>query len=158
LAGAAWLAPSAVFGFTAVSHFDAAFVLMTAGMLWAVPSNLATALYRARGLYGRAAKVQNVALLIGQAGQLIAIVSTGSLLAVSLAYVAAQLFAAIWLLTIDAPRLFPYLQTARAPASWRWMLGQFRKAAPFAVAGVTDLALLNLPVLLVSALVADRVA
>jgi O-antigen/teichoic acid export membrane protein len=158
LAGAAWLAPSAVFGFSAVSHFDAAFVLMVAGMLWAVPSNLVTALYRARGLYGRAAKVQNAAMLVGQAGQLIAIVSTASLLAVSLAYVAAQLVAAIWLLTIDAPRLFPYLRTARATATWRWMAGQFRKAAPFAVAGVADLALLNLPVLLVSALVSDRVA
>jgi hypothetical protein len=73
-------------------------------MLWTVPSNLAAALYRARGLYGRAAKVQNAAVLVGQLGQLVAIVATGSLLAVTLAFVAAQVVAAIWLLTIDAPR------------------------------------------------------
>jgi O-antigen/teichoic acid export membrane protein len=42
--------------------------------------------------------------------------------------------------------------------SARWIIGQFRKAAPFGIAGATELALLNLPVLLVSALVSDRVA
>src|SRR6202012_3400436 len=36
--------------------------------------------------------------------------------------------------------------------------GQFRRAFPFAVAGSTEIALQNLPVLLVSAMVADRVA
>jgi O-antigen/teichoic acid export membrane protein len=46
----------------------------------------------------------------------------------------------------------------RAKPSWAWIAGQFRKAAPFAVAGATELALLNLPVLLVSAFVSDRVA
>ena len=158
LVGAPLLAPSAVFGFGAVSHFDAAFVVMAAGMLWTVPSNLVAALYRARGLYGRAVKVQNVAVLAGQFGQLIAIAATGSLLAVTVAYVAVQVLAAVYLLIIDAPRLFPFLRGARVTHSWRWMLGQFRKAAPFAVAGATDLALLNLPVLLVSAFVSDRVA
>ena len=69
-----------------------------------------------------------------------------------------RLLAAVWLLAIDAPRLFPYLRGARATHSWRWIVGQFRKAVPFAVAGATDLALLNLPVLLVSAFVSDRVA
>ena len=157
LAGAAVLAPSSVFGFTTVPHFDAAFVVMAAGMLWTVPSNLVAALYRARGLYGRAVKLQNVAVLAGQLAQLVAIVVTGSLLAVTLAYVAAPAIAAIWLLAIDAPRLFPHLRRARATPSWRWIAGQFRKAVPFAVAGATDLALTNLPVLLVSAFV-DRVA
>ena len=66
LVGAAVLAPSTVFGFAAVAHFDAAFVVMAAGMLWTVPSNLVAALYRARGLYGRAVKVQNAAVLVGQ--------------------------------------------------------------------------------------------
>ena len=48
---------------------------------------------------------------------------------------------------------------ARAPGfRWRWVIGQFRKAIPFGVAGATELALLNLPVLLVSAFVSDRVA
>jgi O-antigen/teichoic acid export membrane protein len=158
LAGAPLLAPSAVFGFAAVPHFDAAFVVMATGMLWTVPSNLVAALYRVRGFYGRAAKVQNVAVLAGQFGQLIAVVATGSLLAVTVVFVAAQVLAAAWLLAIDAPRLFPYLRGARATHSWRWVLGQFRKAAPFAVAAATDLALLNLPVLLVSAFVTDRVA
>jgi O-antigen/teichoic acid export membrane protein len=58
----------------------------------------------------------------------------------------------------DAPRLFPFLRRLRATRSARWIAGQFRKAVPFAVAGAADLALLNLPVLLVSALVSDRVA
>ena len=158
LVGAAMLAPSKVFGFASVAHFDAAFIAMAAGMLWTVPSNLVAALYRARGLYGRAVKVQNAAVLIGQLAQLVAIVATGSLLAVTLAYVAAQVLAAIWLLTIDAPRQFPYLRNQRAMPSGRWIVGQFRKAFPFAVAGATDLVLLNLPVLMVSAFVSDRVA
>jgi O-antigen/teichoic acid export membrane protein len=38
------------------------------------------------------------------------------------------------------------------------VIGQFRKALPFGIAGATELALLNLPVLLVSALVSDRIA
>lgn len=158
LAGTALLAPSSAFGFSSVSHFDAAFVVMAVGMLWTVPSNLVSALYRARGLYGRAVKVQNAAVLAGQLGQLAAIAATGSLLAVTLAYAAAQVAASVWLLAIDAPRLFPSLHSARVRPSWRWTLGQFRKAVPFAAAGTTDLALLSLPVLLVSASVSDRVA
>jgi O-antigen/teichoic acid export membrane protein len=158
LIGASLLAPSTVFGFATVPHFDTAFIVMAVGMLWTVPSNLVGALYRARGLYGRAANLQNVSVLAGQFGQLIAIVATGSLLAVTVAFVAAQLLAAVWLLAIDAPRLFPNLRAANPGHSWGWAFGQFRKAAPFAIAGATDLALLNLPVLLVSALVSDRIA
>jgi O-antigen/teichoic acid export membrane protein len=158
LAGPQLLPPSAVFGFGTTSHFDAAFIVMTVGMLLTVPSNLVAGLYRARGLYGRAVTVQNVAVLFGQLGQLVAIVTTGSLLVVAVAYVAAQLLAAVYLLAIDAPRLFPFLRNVRGTQSWRWIIGQFRKAFPFAVAGATDLALLNLPVLLVSAFVSDRAA
>lgn len=58
----------------------------------------------------------------------------------------------------DAPRLFPFLRGQRATGSAGWIAGQFRKAAPFAVASAADLALLDLPVLLVSALVSGRVA
>ena len=48
---------------------------------------------------------------------------------------------------------------ARAPGfAGAGSIGQFRKAIPFGIAGATELALLNLPVLLVSALVSDRVA
>jgi O-antigen/teichoic acid export membrane protein len=63
-----------------------------------------------------------------------------------------------YFLAIDAPRLFPILRPMRATHSWRWIFGQFRKAAPFGVAGATELALVNLPVLLVSAFVSDRMA
>jgi O-antigen/teichoic acid export membrane protein len=96
--------------------------------------------------------------LAAQLGQLAAIVATGSLMAVTIAYVATQVLTAVYFLAIDAPRLFPFLRGARAKHSWPWIIGQLRHAAPFAVAGATELALVNLPVLLVSALVSDRVA
>lgn len=163
LAGAQLVSPSAVFRFGAVADFDAAFVVMAAGMLLTLPSGLVTGLYRARGLYGRAVWLQSWATLAGQIAQLIAIVATGSLLAVTIVYVATQLMIAIYLLAIDAPRLFPFLRRARVRHGWlghhwRWVIGQFRKAVPFGIAGATELALLNLPVLLVSMLVSDRVA
>ena len=59
---------------------------------------------------------------------------------------------------LDAPRLFPFLRARGVRLGARWVLGQFRIGVPFAVANATELALLNLPVLLVSALVSDRVA
>ncbi len=158
LAGTQLVSPSAVLGFSAISNFDMAFVVMTAGMLLTLPSGLASGLYRARGLYGRAVGLQSWGLLAGQLGQLVAIIATGSLLAVTIAYVATQVLTAVYFLAIDAPRLFRFLRGVRASHSWLWIVGQFRKAAPFAVAGATDLALLNLPVLLVSVFVTDRVA
>jgi O-antigen/teichoic acid export membrane protein len=151
------LSPSAVLGFQAVPDFDAAFVLMAAGMLLTLPSGLVTALYRARGLYGRAVWLQIWAMLIAQLAQLAAIVSTGSLQSVVIAYAATQLLFTVYLLAFDASRRFAFLRGARARPSPRWIAGQFRKAAPFAVAGATELAL-NVPVLLVSALVEDRMA
>jgi O-antigen/teichoic acid export membrane protein len=159
LLGVAWLLPpSIVFGFQATSHFDAAFLVMTVGILMTLPGNLVSGLYRARGLYGRAVTIQSGAMLVSQLGQLLAIVTTGSLLAVSVAYAATLLAASVYFLVVDAPRLFPFLRGGRGRQSWSWTFGQFRAAAPFAVANVTELALLNLPVLLVSALVVDRVA
>ena len=56
------------------------------------------------------------------------------------------------------PACFRFCGGCASGIRWRWIVGQFRKAAPFAVAGATELALLNLPVLLVSAFVSDRVA
>jgi O-antigen/teichoic acid export membrane protein len=157
--GAGLLPPSMALGFQATSNFDAAFLLMTVGMLLTLPANLVSGLYRARGLYGHAVKLQCWAILAGQFGQLIAIAATGSLLAVTLAYVAAQLAISAYFLFYDAPRLFPYLRSGRRGGrSWPWIFGQFRLGAPFAVAGATELALVNLPVLLVSAFVSDRVA
>ena len=100
--------------FRRVANFDAAFVVMAAGMLLTLPSGLVAGLYRARGLYGRAVWLQSWATAVGQLAQLVAIVATGSLLAVTIAYVAAQMLIAIYLLAIDAPRLFPFLRGASA--------------------------------------------
>ena len=158
LGGTLLFSPASVLGFQAIPNFDAAFVAMTAGALLTLPSSLVAGLYRARGLYGRAVRLQNWGVLFAQLGQLVMIITTGSLLAVTIAYVAVQILTAVYFLVIDAPRLFPFLRGVRAQPSWRWIVGQFRKAAPFAVAGATELALINLPVLLVSAFVVDRVA
>jgi O-antigen/teichoic acid export membrane protein len=115
-------------------------------------------LYRARGLYGRAVKLQSWGMLIAQIAQLVAIASTGSMLAVAIAYSGGQLAVSAYFLAIDAPRLFPFLRGAHVRPSWPWIVGQFRLAASFGVSGATELALVNLPVLLVSAFVSDRVA
>jgi O-antigen/teichoic acid export membrane protein len=158
LAGTQLLRPSAILGFQAVPNFDLAFFVMLAGILLTLPSGLAAGLYRSRGLYGRAVKLQNWGTLAGQLAQLVAIAMTGSLLGVTVAYVAIQIAVAVYFLALDVPRLFPFLRGAPANFSWLWVIGQFRKAAPFALANATELALTNLPVLLVSALVSSRVA
>ncbi|SDR81023.1 hypothetical protein [Bradyrhizobium canariense] len=153
-----FVSPAVVLGFQAVPDFDAAFVVMMVGLLLSLPANLVSGLYRARGLYGRAVGLQNWAMLLAQLGQLVAIITTGSLLAVTIAYAAAQVLMMLYFVGIDASRMVAPLRGVRVRHSWSWITGQFRKAAPFAMAGATDLALLNLPVLLVSALVSDRVA
>jgi O-antigen/teichoic acid export membrane protein len=158
LVGAQFFPPSVVLGFDTIANFDAAFIVMMVGMLLSLPAGLTSGLYRTRGLYGRAVRLQNWAMLLAQAGQLVAIVVTGSLLAVAIAYAAAQILFMVYLLGIDGPRMVPALRGASARHSWRWIAGQFREAAPFGVAGATELALLNLPVLLVSAFVSDRIA
>jgi O-antigen/teichoic acid export membrane protein len=154
------LRPSRVLGFQAIAGFDVAFVIMTVGMLLWVPSSLASGLYRARGLYGRATWIQSAAMLMAQIAQVFAIVTTASLTMIALAFVVPQILTAFYLLAIDARRQFPFLAARRrvVPPSWRWSLGQFRRAFPFAVAGSTEIALQNLPVLLVSVFVTDRVA
>lgn len=158
LAGIWLFPPSAVLGFQAVANFDAAFAVMTVGMLLVVPSNLVSGLYRARGLYGRVVRWQNWGILGSQLAQLVAIVLTGSLLGVAIAYVAAQVLIVVFLLAIDAPRLFPFLRRPGVKHSWFWIVGQFRKGAPFAVAGGVEIVLQFLPTLLLSAFVSDRVA
>jgi O-antigen/teichoic acid export membrane protein len=152
------LPPSAILGFGAIAQFDLAFGAMVVGALLSLPVNIATALYRARGLYGRAVKLANLGMLGSLLGQLAAVALTQSLFWVTTVYVAAQMLAAAYILMFDAPWLFPFLRGLRATRSSGWIAGQFRKAAPFAVASAADLALLNLPVLLVSAFVSDRVA
>jgi O-antigen/teichoic acid export membrane protein len=160
IAGVLLLRPSHVFGFRAISDFDLSFVIMTAGTVLLLPSNLATALYRARGLYGRAVWIQCAAMVASQLAQIVAIVATGGLAAIVVAFVAPQVLAATYLATFDVRRLFPFVARARIPArrSWHWIIGQFRRAFPFAVAGSTEVALQNLPVLFVSAIVIDRIA
>jgi O-antigen/teichoic acid export membrane protein len=158
LIAAQFISPSVAFRFQAVANFDAAFLVMTVGMLLTLPSGLVAGLYRARGFYGRAVWLQSWTTLVGQVAQLIAIVTTGSLLAVTIVYATTQLLNVIYLMAIDAPRLFPFLRSASARLSPNWAIGQFRKAIPFGIAGATELALLNLPVLLVSVFVSDRVA
>lgn len=160
LAAIAIFPPSRLLGFREVPHFDAALAMMVAGMLAVLPANVAAALYRARGLYGRGVWLPCVAQAVAQVGQVTAIVTSGDLLMVTIAYVAPQVVLAVYLVTIDAPRCFPFLraQRRRAAWSWRWAIGQYRLALPFAIASSTEIALQNLSVLLVSALVVDRVA
>jgi O-antigen/teichoic acid export membrane protein len=152
--------PSRLLGFSDVPHFDAAFALMVAGMLAALPSNVMAALYRARGVYGRGVWIPCLAQAIAQIAQIAAIVTTGDLVVIAVAYVAPQIVLAVYLMAIDVPRCFPFLRAKRPRAawSWRWAIGQYRLALPFAVASSTEIALQNLSVLLVSALVSDRVA
>jgi hypothetical protein len=160
VAGTLVLRPSVVLGFSAIGDFDVAFVIMTAGMLLILPSNVVSALYRSHGLYGRSVWLQSAAMLTAQLAQVAAIVATGSLTMIALAFVVPQSVVAAYLLFIDVRALFPFLALPRAQArwSWRWSAGQFRRAFPFAIAGSTEIALQSLPVLLVSAIVTDRVA
>ncbi|QAU45928.1 hypothetical protein XH91_11570 [Bradyrhizobium guangzhouense] len=150
--------PSTTLGFQDITGFDTAFLIMTISVLAIMPSNLVSALYRARGEYGRAVWLQNAAMLVAQFAQVVAVLIAGTLIAVTIAFTAIQVAMALFLLVVDAPRLFPFLRRKQTRASWRWSGGQFRLAFPFAVANLTELALLNAPVLLVSALLVDRIA
>lgn len=153
-----FISPATVLGFQAIPGFDAAYLAMMVGMLLGLPASLVSGLYRARGLYGRAVGVQNWSMVIALAGQLIAVVATRSLLAVAIAYAAAQVAMMAYFVWIDAPRMVAPLRGRHTAHSWSWAVGQFRKAAPFGVSSATDLALVNLPVLLVSVFVSDRIA
>jgi O-antigen/teichoic acid export membrane protein len=160
LAAIAIFPPSRLLGFAGVLHFDAAFALMIAGMLATLPSNVVAGLYRARGLYGRGVWIPCAAQAVAQVGQVVAIVTTGDLVMMVIAYVTPQIALSLYLMIVDAPRCFPFLRARRRHAkwSWRWAVGQYRLAFPFAIASSTEVALQNLSVLLVSALVYDRVA
>jgi hypothetical protein len=152
--------PSRVLGFHEVSNFDVSFAVIVAGMFLILPVNPATALYRTRGLYGRAVWMQNAAMLVAQVGQAVAIVATGNLIAIAIAFVVPQIVSAVYLAAIDVYRLCPFLRRGQGHQrlSWHFIAGQFRRALPFAVAGSTEIALQNLPMLLVSAIVVDRIA
>ena len=153
-----FLQPSAMLGFKATPSFDSAMLVMMVGMLLTLPANLTSVLYRARGKFGRIAWLLSGALLLTQIAQIVAVALFGSLLAVAVAYILMQLLFMLFLIVIDAPRLFPFIKRGHRAWSWRWGIGQLGRAIPFGVANAAELALINLPVLLVSALVADRVA
>lgn len=163
LVGAAQLwPPSVVLGFHAMSDFDPALLVMTLGMLLTVPANLASGLYRVRGRYSRTVWLQNIGLLFGQIAQMAAAITFGNLLAVAIAFVSTQIVFAVFLIALDAPRLFPFLRRSdvqrRRRRSFRWDVGQLSHSLPFAAGSFTELALVNMPVLLVSSLVVDRIA
>jgi O-antigen/teichoic acid export membrane protein len=158
LAVFAVVGPSRVLGFSSEPHFDLSFAIMALGMVLMTPSNLASALYRARGLYGRLGGLQAFGLAIGQLGQVIGIVTNGSLVAVTVAFVAGQLAVAIFTMVIDVRRQFPFLGRFRGGISLRWSLAQLAGALPFSVANFVELGLSYLSVLLIGFFVTDRLA
>src|SRR5882724_1816703 len=111
--------PSTILGFAAVPDFDLAFAVMILGILLTVAGNLAAALYRARGYYARAVRLQCLGMLAAQLGELAAVAIGGSLLAVALVYVIAQLAVLIYVIGIDTPFLFPFLRRANGNRAWR---------------------------------------
>lgn len=154
-----WLiSPAKALGFLAQPGFDPAFVLMTLGIAVTLPMNLASALYRARGLYGRIVRVQLWGTAAGQLGQIIGVMATGSLLAVVIAYVAGQIATLIYILFVDVRQQFPFVKSLRQRISWRWTVGQFAGAVPFGIMNFAEVGLGYLSVLMIGALVSDRIA
>jgi O-antigen/teichoic acid export membrane protein len=154
----ATVAPSRLLGFPSEPRFDLSFAIMALGMVVTIPSNLMTALYRARGLYGRIGSLQALGLAIGQVGQVIGIVATGSLLVVTTAFVAGQVAIAIFLVVVDVRRQFPFLGRVRGRISLRWSFAQLAGALPFSVTNFVELGLSYLSVLLIGFFVSDRIA
>ena len=152
------IVPSRLFGFSSEAAFDPSFAMMTLGMVVMIPSNLASALYRAHGLYGRIGSLQALGLAIGQVGQVVGIVTTGSLLVVTAAFVAGQVAVALFLVVVDVRRQFPFLGGLRGGISLRWALAQLAGALPFSVANFVELGLSYLSVLLIGFFVTDRIA
>jgi O-antigen/teichoic acid export membrane protein len=150
--------PSSVLGFPAEPGFDLAFAVMTLGLVLTLPMNLASSLYRARGLYARIVRMQAWGMAIGQLGQIVGLVTTGSLLIVAMAFVAGQLATMVYVLSIDLRRQFPFLGDFRQRISWRWVVGQFVGAFPFAVMGFAEVGLTYVSVLLIGVFVSDRIA
>jgi len=152
------VAPSRVLGFSSEPGFDLSFAIMALGMVAMIPSNLVSALYRARGLYGRIGTLQALGLAIGQVGQVIGIMTTGSLLVVTTAFVAGQVAIAIFLIAVDVRRQFAFLGHLRGGLSLRWSVAQLAGALPFSVTNFVELGLGYLSVLLIGFFVTDRIA
>lgn len=158
LSAFAMITPSKALGFSAEPDFDLAFAIMTLGVAVTLPLNLASSLYRARGLYGRLVTVQSWGMAIGQLGQIAGVVATGSLLVVVVAYVAGQLATMLFILFFDMRRQFPFVRNLRQRISWRWTAGQFAGAFSFAVMNFAEAGLSYLSVLLIGIFVSDRIA
>jgi O-antigen/teichoic acid export membrane protein len=154
----ALVSPAKVLGFSAEPGFDRAFAIMTLGVVFTLPMNLASALYRARGLYGRIVRVQAWGTAAGQLGQIVGVIATGSVLVVVIAYVAGQIATAIYILSMDVRRQFPFIKNLRQRISGRWTVGQFAGAFPFAVMNFAEVGLSYLSVLMIGAFVSDRIA
>jgi O-antigen/teichoic acid export membrane protein len=155
---AATVTPSRLLGFSSEPRFDLSFAVMSLGMVLIIPSNLVTALYRARGLYGRIGGLQALGLAIGQVGQIVGIVTTGSLLVVTTAFVAGQVAVAMFLIAVDVYRQIPFLGRVRGGISLRWAFAQLAGALPFSVTNFVELGLSYLSVLLIGFFVTDRIA
>ena len=97
-------------------------------------------------------------LALGQLGQIIGVMATGSLLVVVMAFVAGQIATSIYILAVDVRRQFPFLGDFRQRISWRWVVGQFVGAFPFSVMNFAEVGLTYLSVLLIGVFVSDRVA
>ncbi len=158
LAAFGLIAPSKVLGFPAEPGFDLAFAIMTLGVVLALPANLASSLYRARGRYGRIVGVQAWGTAVGQLGQIIGVIATGSLLVVVVAYAIGQLATMIFILFVDVRRQFPFIKKLRQRISWRWTAGQFAGAFPFAIMNFAEAGLTYISVLLIGVFVSDRIA
>ena len=154
----AMISPSHALGFSGQLGFDVAFIVMTLGMILTLPVNLASSLYRARSRYGRMVALQAWGTAVGQIGQVVGIVLSGSLLTVAIAYVAGQLATALFILLIDLRRQFPFIGKARRQMSWRWCVTQFAGAFPFGVMNFAEIGLTYLSVLLIGVFVTDRIA
>lgn len=152
------VSPAKILGFGAEPHFNASLAIMAVGMASMLPSGLASALYRARGSYGRISSLQALGLGLGQLGQVVAIVTTKSLLAVSVAFVAGNLAVVVFIIFIDARRQFSFLSWRWQRISRRWVLDQLVGAFPFSVTNFVELGLSYLSVLLIGFFISDRIA
>jgi O-antigen/teichoic acid export membrane protein len=150
--------PSRTLGFSAEPHFDLSFTIMTVGMALTIPGNLMSALYRARGRYGRVGNFQALALAIGQIGQVVGIMMTGSLLATTIAFVTAQVAVNALVAFFDVYRQFPFLRASFRGPPWRWIAAQFGGAVPFSVANIAEFGLSYLSVMLIGIFISDRIA
>jgi O-antigen/teichoic acid export membrane protein len=152
------VSPARMLGFRAEQGFDLPFAIMTLGMVFTLPMNLAGALFRARGLYGRIVTVQAWGTAFGQLAQIIGVIATGSLLVVVIAYVAGQIATSLYVLFVDVRRQFPFVENFRQRISWRWSVAQFVGAFPFAVMNFAEAGLTYISVLLIGVFVSDRIA